>query len=91
MRDGITAAVGLSSGRKDERDTRYFVREMIEARGEAVADVDELPRLLVEELAALHGEAEALVEAEFALIERVARSLAEAGRLTRDEVMGVLG
>lgn len=91
LRAGITVAVGFSSGRKDERDARYFVREMIEARGGIEVEIENLPRILVAELGQLHREAEALVEAEFAVIEKVARRLAEVGRLSCENVKGLVG
>lgn len=97
-RSGLIPAVGFASGRKDERDARYFIREMIEAsrvissaRGSPIAAIEDLPRMLVDELGRLQREAEVLVETEFAVIEKVARRLAEAGRLTRDDVKGVVG
>lgn len=96
-RCGITPAVGLSSGRKDERDARHFVREMIEVRrgiaeasGEAVTSIEELPGLLVAELGVLHSEAMTLIEENFPAIEKVARKLADAGRLSVDEIKQAL-
>lgn len=95
---GLTLALGFSSGRKDERDARYFVREMIEAkseialkRNERAVRREDLPSLLVAELRRLHGQAEALVEAEFAAIEAVARRLAEERQLTAHEVARCVG
>lgn len=95
---GLTAAVGLDSGRKDERDAQTFAREMIQARCEVASARDEtqiamevLPQMLVGELGALRGESEALVEAEFAAIEAVARRLVEVGRLMAADIAGVVG
>jgi len=97
-RCGLTAAIGLGSARKDERDAHYFVREMINAqceiaslKGAPAIAIEELPQMLVAELGALREEAEALVEAEFAKIEVVARQLAEKGRLTVADVERVCG
>ena len=94
---GLTAAVGLSSGRKDERDAQFFAREMLQARsdiasaqGEPEVHIEELPRMLVAELGVLRRESEALFGADFAAIEKVARRLVEAGRLTCEDVKSMM-
>jgi len=92
-RCGLTAAVGLASGAKDERDARFFVRELVKAeveiaakKGEYVVKLEDLPQRFVEKLEALHREAEALVEADFEVIEAVARRLADVGQLSSADV-----
>jgi hypothetical protein len=99
-RFGLTNGVGIDSHRKDLRDARFFVRELVRVEdalrhvdGEAELakpDFQALPERLVSEMTGLRAEAEALVAAHFQCIETLARMLVVRKQLMAGEVVRLI-